>query len=159
MSTCHTVNIVRKCIFLLRSYIYAKMVRGVATNQKVRQIIVQQFCKGKAIRQISRDLVIPTSTVSDIVKKYGETATTDIRGKSPGRPRIVTVRNQRALVKICKSGRRNTVRHITTQWNTECGIKVSRECCRKYIHKSGLKFYKVCIITLLFQKNYFFFTN
>lgn len=105
------------------------------------------------MREIASNLVMPKSTIADIIKKYGETANIDVRGKSPGRPKTVTARNQRVLVKICKSGRRNTLRAITSQWNRECGMQVSRECCRKYIRKSGLKFYKVCIIILFCKKD------
>jgi hypothetical protein len=48
-----------------------------------------------------------------------------------------------ALIKLCKKGRRNTLRDITAQWNEESELKLSRECCRQWIHKSGLKFYKL----------------
>jgi transposase len=93
--------------------------------------------------EILQILDVPKSTVGDIIKNYAETGELKVKGKSPGRPRIVTQRSQRNLIKICKKNRRNTLRDITAQWNDESGTNLSRECCRKWIHKSGLSFYKV----------------
>jgi hypothetical protein len=86
---------------------------------------------------------IAKSTVFNVLKHYRENGDVVFKGKSPGRPRLVSSRNQRSLIKLCKKGRRNTLRDITAQWNEESGLKLSRECCRQWIHKSGLKFYKV----------------
>lgn len=131
------------------------MGRGKPTDMKIREIVIQQFHKGKTIRNIARQLTIAKTTVFNIVKKYGESASVDVRGKSPGRPKIVSQRNLRHLVKICKSGRRNTLREITTRWNTETGLEVSRECCRKYIHKCGLSFYKVLLIFFKYAMSFY----
>lgn len=122
------------------------MVRGKTTNQKLREIIIRQYSTGKTIRKISDDLSIPKTTVFNIIKKYGESANVDVRGKSSGRPKVVSQRDLRNLVKICKSARRSTLREVTVKWNTVTGLNISRECCRKYIHKCGLGFYKVNFI-------------
>lgn len=119
------------------------MARGVATNKKLREIIISQYSRGKSMQKISNDLNIAKSTIGDIIKKYGETASLDVRGKSSGRPRIVTERERRLLVKICKTNRRGTLRQIQTQWNQEANLNISRECCRQWLHKSGYSFYKV----------------
>lgn len=119
------------------------MARGVATTEKIRQLVVKHYCGGKKLRQIAEILDIPKSTVADIVKLYGETGNFNIKGKSTGRPRIVKERDRRFLVKCCDKNRRGTLREITSIWNDETGLNLSRECCRKWIHKSGLSFYKV----------------
>jgi transposase len=119
------------------------MGRGFATDVKIREIIIKKYCQGQTVRIMANDLDVPKSTVGDIIKKYAETGELKVKGKSPGRPRIVTQRSQRNLIKICKKNRRNTLRDITAQWNDESGTNLSRECCRKWIHKSGLSFYKV----------------
>lgn len=119
------------------------MAKGVAYSQDLRQNIVQQYLRGQSMKKISVTMNMPKSSVAYILKTFRETGSTKNRGKSSGRPKIITERDRRALVKICKSQRRATLRAITSQWNTEMGLKVSRECCRKWIHKSGLHFYKV----------------
>lgn len=122
------------------------MARGVPTDKKVREIIVRQYALGKSMEKIANDLNMTKSTIGDIIKKYGETGNVDVRGKSPGRPRIVTERKRRILVKICKQKRRGILRDVQAQWNQEADINVSRECCRLWIHKSGYGFYKVNMI-------------
>lgn len=67
------------------------MVRGKATNQKLREIIIRQYSTGKTIRKISDDLSILKTTVFNIIKKYGESANVDVRGKSSGRPKVVSL--------------------------------------------------------------------
>jgi transposase len=119
------------------------MVRGAATSEDVRKIIVKQYCQGNTVRQVAESLNIAKSTVFNVLKHYRENGDVVVKGKSPGRPRLVSSRNQRSLIKLCTKGRRNTLRDITAQWNEESGLKLSRECCRQWIHKSGLKFYKV----------------
>jgi transposase len=119
------------------------MVRGAATSEDVRKIIVKQYCQGNTVRQVAESLNIAKSTVFNVLKHYRENGDVVVKGKSPGRPRLVSSRNQQSLIKLCKKGRRNTLRDITAQWNGESGLKLSRECCRQWIHKSGLKFYKV----------------
>lgn len=122
------------------------MGRGKPTDGKIREIIIQQYYEGRSMDDIASKLNMAKTSIFNIIKKYGETGNIDVRGKSSGRPKIVSQRNLRHLLKICKSGRRDTLREITARWNNETGLNISRECCRKYIHKCGLSFYKVCLI-------------
>lgn len=119
------------------------MARGVATDKKVREIIIRQYATGNSMSKIADNLNMAKSTIGDIIKKYGDTGNVDIRGKSMGRPKIITERKRRVLLKICKQQRRSVLRDIQAQWNQEADINVSRECCRQWIHKSGYGFYKV----------------
>lgn len=118
------------------------MAKGVSYSQDLREKVIHQYLRGQSMKQISETMNMPKSSVGYIVKTFRDTGSTKNRGKSNGRPRIVSERDRRALVKICKSQRRATLRDITATWNEEVGVKVSRECCRQWIHKSGLKFYK-----------------
>lgn len=120
------------------------MVRGISTSSKIRELVIKNYCCNKTIREVAAELNIPKSTVWNIIKDYGENGNIlNKKGKSPGRPKIVSPRNKRILVKLCRKGRRNSVRQVTAEWNHETGLNLSRECCRKWIHKCGLKFYKV----------------
>ena len=126
------------------------MVRGRPLEKSLRALIVKKYCQGKKIREISEELNLAKSTVADIISHYRETGGLDVKGKSSGRPKLVSERSQRLLVKLCKKNRRNTLRDITAQWTDEIGHKLSRECCRKWIHKSGLSFYKVIFKFLVY---------
>lgn len=124
------------------------MSRGKATNGAIRDLIIKLFSQGKTFRDIAKQINVAKSTVADIVKKYGETGSTQVLRYGVGRPRKISPRMQRSLVRICKAGRRGTVREITAKWNEETAGNVSRETCRRWIHKSGLHFYKVCRLHL-----------
>lgn len=119
------------------------MARGLATALKIRELIVKKHNEGKSMSQIAFELDIPKSTVGDIIKKHKNTGSLNTAGKSTGRPRLVTERKRRLLVKICKEHRRSTLREITALWNEQSGLNIGRECCRKWIKTSGLGFYKV----------------
>lgn len=119
------------------------MGRGLATNEKLRELIIKKYHQGRSMGKIAAELDLAKSTIGGIIKQYGETASIKIKGKSNGRPPQVNSRCRRLLVKICKKSRRSSLRDITVQWNAESGLNVGRECCRKWIRKSGLKFYKV----------------
>lgn len=136
------------------------MARGISTSAKIRELVVKNYCRNKTIREVADELHIPKTTVWNIIKHYGKTGSIlDKKGKSPGRPKLVSDRNKRLLVKLCKKGRRNTLRQITAEWNQETGLNLSRECCRHWIHKCGLKFYKVKCdsnnLKAYFKHNYF----
>lgn len=118
------------------------MARGKASVFQVREIIVKNYIEGKSGREIAKNIGISKSTVNDIIKKYVST-NNFVAGKSKGRPKIISQKDERALSKICKQNRRSTVRDITQKWNNAMSKTVSRECCRKWIHKNGFSFYKV----------------
>lgn len=122
------------------------MSRGKETSGAIRDLIIKLFHKGKTFRDIAREINVAKSTVADIVKKYQRTGSTKVLRYGVGRPRKVSPRMQRSLVRICKAGRRGTVRDISTKWNEETGGNVSRETCRRWIHRSGLHFYKVRLL-------------
>jgi transposase len=71
------------------------MVRGAATSEDVRKIIVKQYCQGNTVRQVAESLNIAKSTVFNVLKHYRENGDVVVKGKSPGRPRLVSSRNQR----------------------------------------------------------------
>jgi hypothetical protein len=58
---------------------------------------VKLSLKNTAKEKLFEILQMPKSTVG---KNYAETGELKVKGKSPGRPRIVTQRSQRNLIKI-----------------------------------------------------------
>lgn len=119
------------------------MSKGVPTPKKIRDLIISKFGCGKSMRQIARELEMGVTTVYYVIKSYGENGNTNVKGKSPGRPVLVSYRQSRELLKICRRNRRATLREITAEWNEATGMKFSRETCRKWMRKCGLGFYKV----------------
>uniref|UniRef100_A0A1Y1N3R5 Uncharacterized protein n=1 Tax=Photinus pyralis TaxID=7054 RepID=A0A1Y1N3R5_PHOPY len=102
------------------------MARGKATRKEIRQLIVKWVQKGKSFRTRGQEFNLPKFTVADIVTKYGKTASMEVAGKSTVRRPKVTPRMHRALVTICKSGRKDTVRNLTVKWNEVTNAHLSR---------------------------------
>ncbi|KAF2880611.1 hypothetical protein ILUMI_25551 [Ignelater luminosus] len=104
-----------------------------SNKPKFMEIIIKQYRNSKTIREIAENLNVSTSIVFNIIKHYGETENVGVKGRSSGHPRLVAPTHQRLLVKLCKKGRRNELRDVIAQWNGEFGLKLSQECCRKWI--------------------------
>lgn len=45
----------------------------------------------------------------------------------PGRPKLISEKNKRILIKLTnKNGRRNILQNITAEWNKETGLNLLR---------------------------------
>ncbi|CAG9840661.1 unnamed protein product [Diabrotica balteata] len=54
------------------------------------EIIIHHYHEGKTICEISSELTVATTTVFNLINKYGETASIDVGIKSPGPPKAVS---------------------------------------------------------------------
>lgn len=125
------------------------MARGTAVNVEIRNLIVTYHLSGKSGRNIAKNLMLPVSTVADIIKKYSLSGSVNI-GKSTGRKRSITIRDVRALITIAKENRRSSLRDLSKLWSERINKGASTETTRKYLRKNGYKFYKVCFGILIF---------
>jgi transposase len=73
--------------------------RGNEVSKTHRERIIGAYLCGTKQRVISTTLGIPTSTVSDIIKKYKETGSTEPKQR-PGQPKKLSERDTRALKRI-----------------------------------------------------------
>jgi transposase len=122
--------------------IHFKMARGKAICEEIRNLIISKRNDGKTIREISKDLNIPKSSVQNIIKINKLRNSTDVLKKT-GRKTKFTDRDTRALKTILVKNRRETVRGISQMWTKKMGKSVSRETTRRWIHKLEFGFYKV----------------
>src|SRR2546421_13039983 len=74
-------------------------------------------------RNITKILDIPKSTVGEVIKKYNEKGLTITASRSD-RPKILSERDSRHLVKIAKENRSNTLEEITENFNALMPILV-----------------------------------
>jgi transposase len=91
---------------------------------------------GISQRNITTILDIPKSTVGEVIKKYNEEGLTTTASRS-GRPKILSERDNRHLVKIAKENRSNTLEEITENFNTSMAISVSTRTVQRILHKEG----------------------
>ena len=78
--------------------------RGNEVSKANRERIIGAYLTGTKQTVISTQLNIPTSTVSDIIKRYKETGSTEPKQR-PGRPKKLKERDTRSLKRIIRTDR------------------------------------------------------
>jgi transposase len=114
--------------------------RGNEVSKVNRERIIGAYLTGIKQRNISIQLNIPTSTVSDIIKRYKETGSTEPKQRS-GRPKILNERDTRALKRIIRTDRFSPLGDVTNKFNTSLDTTLHYNTVRSYLHNEGLGSY------------------
>jgi|1186.fasta_scaffold111665_1 transposase len=107
---------------------------------------------GSSQREIAQILNHPKSTVGDIIKKYNEQGLTSAASRS-GRPKILTERDNRHLIKVVKDNRKDTLEEITEKFNTGMKISVSKRTVQRTLHEKGYSGHAAKKKPLISEKN------
>jgi len=91
---------------------------------------------GHSEREIEETLGHPKSTVHDTIKRYRETSTVTPISRS-GRPRILTDRDKRHIVRIVRSNRQQTTQQIRNNFVESSGTVVSFATVRRALWEAG----------------------
>ena len=94
------------------------MPRGKPTSDFTKGQVVALKQDGKSIREISRSLKLPKSTVLDIWKKSGNK-------QRSGRPSLTTSRPNRALVHMSLQDRFLTAPQLQLAWKDTCDVSAT----------------------------------
>lgn len=103
-------------------------------------------------KDIAEILDHPKSTVGDVIKKYNEEGLTTTKKRS-GKPKKLTNRDERSLVKIIKENRGNTLEEVTEKFNTAMKISVSNRTVQRTLHKMGYSGHAAKKKPLVSEKN------
>lgn len=110
--------------------------RGNGLSGAQRERIIGAYLSGTKQKIISIQLGIPTSTVSDTIKRYKETGSAQPEKRS-GRPKSLTKRDTRALQRIVRTDRFSPLGDITDKLNTRLNTTLHHNTVRKYLHDEG----------------------
>ena len=113
------------------------MPRGKPTSDFTKGQVVALKQDGKSIREISRRLKLPKSTVLDIWKKYEKSGNTNNKQRS-GRPSLTTSRQNRALVRMSLQDRFLTAPQLQLAWKDTCDVSVSVTTVKSRLASVGL---------------------
>lgn len=83
---------------------------------------------------ISRILEIPRETCRHVIKKYCEEGLTEPAPRS-GRPPLLTVHEERALIKTVREDRHESLQQITTKFNDLGLTPISTSTTRRVLHR------------------------
>ncbi|GFU46155.1 transposable element Tc1 transposase [Trichonephila clavipes] len=116
-----------------------------ANNQSVRRHldaftqgrIIGKLEEGRSVTSVAAEFGIAHSIVSRLWRQF-ETAGTDIRGISSGRPRGTTPTDDRYIVLQARRNRRQTVGEIARHTTQATGRPISRFTAARRLHGGGL---------------------
>src|SRR5271169_437218 len=104
-------------------------------SETAKSRILSPVQKGLSIREVTKTTGISKSTVSNYRAKY----LSDVPRPSPGRPRILSVRQERNLVRLTSSGRCVTAEEAQRCLRSEYGIEVCTNTLRRTFRRNGLQ--------------------
>lgn len=105
------------------------------TDDQRSEIIGAYKCgvNGMTISQI---LGHSTSTVYDTINRYNKTGSPHPQNR-PGRPKLLSERDERSLVRIANNNRDSTLMVITEELKTTLGASISTKTTGKYLNNLG----------------------
>ena len=116
------------------------MGRGLSICERLRLLIVGKFQNNIPQCKIAKTLKISSSTVHNIIKRFGESGEIFVR-KGQGRKPILDARDLRALRRQCIKNRHDSVSEITAWAQDHFQKSLSVNTVRRAFHKCKLKLY------------------
>ena len=110
--------------------------RGKELTNKQREQIICAHLAGVKGRKIALNFKIPQTTVYDTIKRYYETNSPHPK-KRPGRPKVLTNRDKRALQQVVLEIRFSPLGEITNEINNILNTTHHSNTVRKYINEIG----------------------
>src|SRR5215471_9607102 len=107
-------------------------------DPETRERIVGMYLANVPTKVIIETVDKPKSTVYETIKRFKDSGSAQ-PAKRPGRPRKLTVRDQRVVVKVVKANRSAPLARVTERINVRLSTTLSPSTTRRYIRRLGLK--------------------
>ncbi len=112
---------------------------GREMSQDLRKKIIYLHKKGESYKNISKALLISQNTVAKVVqtlKKYG---TATISQRRPGRPRNLTPRQERLLMRWVEENRHASSLQLSKEVESQTGVTISRDTIQRTLQMKGMR--------------------
>ena len=126
------------------------MPKGTELTDFEREEIVGLHKGGFSYEKIEKILDRPKTTIRNVIKKFNEQGLTSTAPRS-GRPKILSERDERHLIKIVKNNRNESLEEIIEKFNTAMNISVSSRTIQRTLYNKGYSGH-AAKKSLLFQK-------
>ena len=117
--------------------VYFIMVKTKELSSDMRSRIIAKHREGHSIREIGKLLIIPKSSVCNIIKKWKMFRTTANKQRS-GAPRKLNERTRRTIVRAINKDPRITATALTKELAEVDSVKVHPETVRRALRSFGL---------------------
>ncbi len=104
---------------------------GREMSQDLRKIIIYLHKKGEGYKKISKALLISQNTVAKVVQTFKKDGTATISQRRPGRPRKLTPRQERLLMRRVEENRHASSMQLSKEVESQTGVTISRDTIRR----------------------------
>ncbi len=94
--------------------------------------------KGEGYKKISKALLISQNTVAKVVQTFKKDGTATISQRRPGRPRKLTPRQERLLMRRVEENRHASSLQLSEEVESQTGVTISRDTIRRTQQRNGM---------------------
>ncbi len=111
---------------------------GRGMSQDLRKKIISLHKKGEGYKKISKALLISQNTVAKVVQTFKKGGTASISQRRPGRPRKLTPRQERLLMRRVEENRHASSLQLSKEVESQTGVTISRDTIRRTLQRNGM---------------------
>ncbi len=111
---------------------------GRAMSQDLRKKIIYLHKKGEGYKKISKALLISQNTVAKVVQTFKKDGTATISQRRPGRPRKLTPRQERLLMRRVEENRHASSLQLSKEVESQTGVTISRDTIWRTLQRNGM---------------------
>ncbi len=107
-------------------------------EEKCHKKIISLHKKGEGNKKISKALLISQNTVAKVVQTFKKDGTATISQRRPGRPRKLTTRQERLLMRRVEENRHASSLQLSKEVESQTGVTISRDTIRHTLQRNGM---------------------
>ncbi len=107
-------------------------------SQDLRKKIISLHKKGEGYKKISKALFISQNTVAKVVQTFKKDGTATISQRRSGRPRKLTPRQERLLMRRVEENRHANSLQLSKEVESQTGVTISRDTIRRTLQRDGM---------------------
>ncbi len=103
-----------------------------------RKKIISLHKKDEGYKKISKALLISQNTVAKVVQTFKKDGTATISQRRPGRPRKLTPRQERLLMRRVEENRHASSLQLSKEVESQTGVTISHDTIRRTLQRNGM---------------------
>ncbi len=111
---------------------------GREMSQDLRKKIISLHNKSEGYKKTSKALLISQNTVAKVVQTFKKDGTATISQRRPGRPRKLTPRQERLLMRRVEENRHASSLQLSKEVESQTGATISRDTIRRTLQRNGM---------------------
>ncbi len=105
---------------------------------RLEKKIISLHKKGEGYKKTSKALLISQNSVAKVVQTLKKDGTATISQRRPGRPRKLTPRQERLLMRRVEENRHASSLQLSKEVESQTGVTISRDTIRRTLQRNGM---------------------